>query len=186
MQNPRLATRYAKSLLDLAIERNTLEETLADIQLLNSICAKSNEFNVMLKSPVIPSGKKLSVINAVVNNKLHDLTIAFISLLITKGRELNMPEIGGAFVAQYNALKNIKAVKVTTAVVMDEEMKLTILSKIGSFMPGTTIELTTSVNENLIGGFVLETGGQLFDASVKKKLNDIKSNIVDYSYVSKM
>ncbi|MBC7552707.1 MAG: ATP synthase F1 subunit delta [Taibaiella sp.] len=186
MRNPRLASRYAKSLLDLAIERNSVPETLADIQLLNSVCRSSREFKVMLQSPVVPGAKKLSVINAVVSDRLHELTKAFISLLVTKGRELNLPEIGEAFIDQYNILKNIKIVKVTTAAAMDEKMKGTIMDKIATFMPGATIQLTSVIDENLIGGFVLEVGDRLFDASVKKKLNDIKTDIVDYSYVNRM
>ncbi len=186
MQNPRLASRYAKSLLDLAIERNCLEETLKDMQLLSSICIQCNDFTLMLRSPVISGTKKLAVINAVVKDVLHDLSKAFINLLATKGREQNMPEITEAFIAQYNDLKNIRTVSVTTAVAMDETTKNNLLGKIAGYMPSATIDLKTSVDQDLIGGFVLEIGDRLFDASVKKKLNDIKSNIVDYSYVSKM
>ena len=44
MTNPRLASRYAKSLLDLAVEQNSLDTTLADVQLLDAICTQSREF----------------------------------------------------------------------------------------------------------------------------------------------
>ena len=186
MQNPRLASRYAKSLLDLAVERNSLEQTLADIQLLDRICRASNDFEVMLRSPVIKAERKMAAINAVVNDKMSDLTKAFINLLTSKGRESALPEIVLAFIAQYNEMKNIRTVKVTTAVAMDDKMRSVILNKIASFMPNDSINLETSIDARLIGGFVLEVEGKLFDASVKKKLNDVKSSIVDYSYVSKM
>ncbi len=186
MENPRLAARYAKSLLDLAIERNCLEATLSDIRLLDHICNVSSDFDAMLRSPVISGSKKQSAINAVVKDAMHELSKGFINLLVTKGREENLAHIAKAFIGQYNVLKNIRTVTLTTAVAMDEKMKDTVLSKIAGFMPGATIDLKSSVDEQLIGGFVLQVEDQLFDASVKKKLNDIKSNIVDYSYVSKM
>ena len=186
MQNPRLASRYAKSLLDLAIEKNCLEDTLKDIQLLDSVCRLSSEFESMLRSPVNRGDKKLAVINAVVSDRLHELTKKFIALLGVKGRESNMPEIVTAFIEQYNALKNIRTVNLTTATAMDEKMKNAMLTRIAGFMPGDTVDLKTKVDDRLIGGFVLEIEGKLFDASVRKKLNDIKANIVDYSYVSKM
>ena len=186
MQNPRLASRYAKSLLDLASERNCVEEPLSDIQLLDRICRTSRDFEVMLRSPVIKSEMKIAAINAVVKDNMHQLTKLFINLLATKGRESVLPEIALAFIEQYNKMKNIRTVNVTTAVAMDEKMRNTVLSKIAAFMPGDTIDLKTTIDEKLIGGFVLETEGRLFDASVKKKLNDIKTGIVDYSYVSKM
>ncbi|PQJ11457.1 ATP synthase F1 subunit delta [Flavipsychrobacter stenotrophus] len=186
MQNPRLASRYAKSLLDLAIETNKLEDTLKDIQLLDNVCRVSPEFTVMLRSPVIRGDKKLAVINAVVKDSLHELTKKFIALLGVKGRESNMPEIVTVFIEQYNKLKNIRTVNLTTATAMDDKMKNAMLAKIAGFMPTDTVDMKTKIDASLIGGFVLEIEGKLFDASVKKKLNDIKSSIVDNSYVSKM
>ena len=186
MQNPRLAGRYAKALLDLAVENNTLEVTLKDMQLLDSICRQSADFNTMLRSPIITGDKKYTIINAVAGDGLNDLTKRFLHLLVTKNRELNMPEITVAFIEQYNVLKNIKTVNLTTATIMDDKTRAMLLGHITPFMSGATVELKEKVDADLIGGFVLEVGGKLFDASVKKKLSDIKSSIVDHTYESKM
>src|SRR4051812_44160452 len=116
MQNPRLATRYAKSLLDLAVERNSLENTLKDMQLLSHICEQSQDFAIMLRSPVIPGAKKMAVVKQLLEGRnVSDLTQAFVNLLVTKGRESNLQEIASAFQVQYNELKNIRTVKLTTA-----------------------------------------------------------------------
>lgn len=186
MQNPRLASRYAKSLLDLAVERNSVDVVLKDIQLLDATCRASRDFELMLRSPVIKGDKKEAIINAAFKDTLSPLTKAFIGLMINKGRESNMPEIAEAFIAQYNEMKNIRTVRLTTAAPVSEQVKNNILGKIGGYMEGSSINLKTNIDESLIGGFVLETEGKLFDASVKKKLNDMKSNIVDSSYVAKM
>jgi F-type H+-transporting ATPase subunit delta len=53
-------------------------------------------------------------------------------------------------------------------------------------MPNDTVDLKTEVDESLIGGFVLEVEDKLYDASVKKSLNDIKTKLIDYSYTSKV
>jgi F-type H+-transporting ATPase subunit delta len=187
MQNPRLAARYSKSLLDLAVERNSLERTLEDMKVLNSVCTQSHEFVVMLRSPVISGDKKLRVINDVIKNyNVSELSHAFISLLITKGRELNLPEIAAAFIGQYNELKNIRTVTLTTAAQMTDNIKKTIQDKIAGYMPKDSVELKTEVDESIIGGFVIEMGDRLYDASVKKSLNDIRAKIIDNSYVSKI
>jgi len=187
MQNPRLASRYSKSLLDLAIEQNSLEVTLKDMRTLHDICAMSRDFDAMLRSPVIKGDKKLSVIREVLKNQnISPLTNAFINLLVGKGRELNLAEIAEEFVNQYNKLKNIRTVRLTTATAMNDNIKKGIEAKIASFMPSDTVNLKTSVDESLIGGFVLEVEDQLFDASVKKKLNEVKSRLIDHSYESKM
>jgi F-type H+-transporting ATPase subunit delta len=187
MQNPRLASRYAKSLLDLAVERNSLEATLKDMRTLNEICAISHDFEVMLRSPVIKGDKKLSVISAVLKNQnIGELTNAFITLLVNKSRERNLPEITEAFIGQYNRLNNIRTVKLTTATAMNDTIRKGIEAKISGHMPKDTINLETAIDESLIGGFVLEVEDQLFDASVKKSLNDIKNRLVDHSYENKL
>jgi F-type H+-transporting ATPase subunit delta len=120
------------------------------------------------------------------NYKINELTNGFIKLLVTKGRELNLPEIAGAFIDQYNDLKNIRVVKLTTAAPMADNITAGIQEKIAGYMPKDTIDLKTAIDEELIGGFVLEVEDKLYDASVRKSLNEIRSKIIDTSYVSKM
>src|ERR1700733_9008824 len=131
MQNPRLATRYAKSVLDLAIEKNSVEAVLADMQVIHRICVQNRDFEVMLSSPVINGDKKLSVINEVLKRfNINEISQAFINLLVVKGRELNLPVIANAFIEQYNVLKNIRTVKLTTASPMNDVTRKTLESKI--------------------------------------------------------
>ncbi len=58
MPNPRIAARYAKSLVGLAQERGELEAMYQDMQLLQSICKSNNDFVNLLRSPVIRADKK--------------------------------------------------------------------------------------------------------------------------------
>ena len=90
MNNPRLAGRYAKSILTLAIERNQLDIIYNDMEYLHSVSKVNKEFVTVLKSPVISPDKKETILAAVTNGKISDLTSLFIRLLIRKGRELNL------------------------------------------------------------------------------------------------
>lgn len=187
MQNPRLASRYAKSILDLAVTHNSLEATLTDMQQLNEICTISHDFTLMLRSPIIKGDKKLAVINALLQKQnMGELTVAFMKLLVNKGRESSLPEIAKAFITQYNLLKRIRTVKLTTAAPINDAVQNNIKSKVASFMVNDTMNLETAIDESLIGGFVLEVEDLLFDASIKKSLNDVRSKIIDHSYESKM
>jgi F-type H+-transporting ATPase subunit delta len=186
MQNPRLASRYAKALLDLAVERDCLDATLADIKLLDAICVQNPDFVSVLRSPVISSSKKNAIFDAVLEQQINKLTLDFIRLLIIKGREVMLPEMTAGFIAQYNTLKNIKIVKLKTAVAIDGQTKETIVAKINAFMPEVVLDLKLETEEDLIGGFVIEMDDRLYDASVKKGLADVKLKIMDYSYTSKL
>src|SRR5690606_6535268 len=136
MQNPRLAARYAKSLLDLAIERNSLDATLEDIRLLDGICRQSPDFRNMLRSPVIKAGKKLQIIDAVLGAGIGVLTKGFITLLVNKSREANLPEIASAFISQYKELKKIKTVRLTTASEIGEPVREAIRARVAAGLPG--------------------------------------------------
>ncbi len=188
MQNPRLASRYAKSLLDLAVEQNQVEVTLKDIQLLSAICHQSRDFANMLRSPIIKADKKHAIINAIIGDKLQaPLTKAFINLLVNKGREANLPEIADAFIGQYKELNNIKTVKLTTAIPANDSVRQAIRSKVVALLSAdATIELKEEVNPELIGGFVLQMDDKLFDASIRRDLNDVKAQFLKNMYVSQV
>ena len=182
MQNPRLAARYAKSLLDLAVEQNQLDAVYADMKWLQQVNKSNPDFVNMLRSPIIASDKKDKIIDAVIGNKVSKLTMLFTNLLTTKTRESNMPEIVTAFIEQYNKLKNIQTVKLTTATAISEELKQSIVAKVKS-STSTAVEIETSVKEELIGGFKLEVGGTLIDASILRDLNDVRKQFLNNEYI---
>jgi F-type H+-transporting ATPase subunit delta len=185
MQNPRLAARYAKSLLDLAVEQNQLDAVYADMKFLQQVNKSNPDFVAMLRSPIITSDKKDKIIDAIIGNKVCKLTMLFINLLTTKTRESNMPEIVTAFIEQYNKLKNIQTVKLTTATAISEELKQSIVAKVKN-STSTAVEIETSVKEELIGGFKLEVGGTLIDASILRDLNDVKKQFLNNEYIHKI
>jgi F-type H+-transporting ATPase subunit delta len=183
MSNPRLAGRYAKSLLDLAIEQNQLDAICEDIKFLQAICKSNPDFVAMLKSPVIKSDTKVKIIEAIAANKITKLTTAFLDLLIKKTREYSLPEIAKAFIEQYNKLNDIHTVKITTAVPMSNELRDVILNKITSTTSMKKVELETAVKDELIGGFTLEMAGTLVDASIQRDLNDVKKQFKSNEYI---
>ena len=186
MPNPLLASRYAKSLMDIAVEQNSVEAVLADLKTLDNVCHQSRDFSVMLRSPIIKADKKMAVFKAIVESHISALTMAFVNLITTKGREEYLQEIVQAFIVQYNEMKHIKVVKLTTAHAVNDKVKEAILSKVAAALQGNTIDLKTEVKPELIGGFVLEVEDKLFDASVRRDLNDIRTTLLDNSYISKM
>ncbi len=186
MPNPRLAARYAKSIIDLCVEQNSLDETLADMQYLSGVCNESKDFTNLLRSPVINADKKHRIIDAVVGAKLKPLSKAFVNLLINKGREENLPEIAEAFIQQYKDLKNIKTVTVTTATPMSDSVKQAIMTQVVAALPEASIEMKEEVREEIIGGFVLQMGDKLFDASIRRDLNDVKKQFAKNIYVSQL
>jgi F-type H+-transporting ATPase subunit delta len=187
MQNPRLAGRYAKSLLDIAQEQNTLDAVTNDMRVIRKACLSNHDLRLLLKSPVIKADKKHAILHAIFGEKIQRVTMVFLNLLVSKGREVYLSEIAEAYETQHKELKNIKTVHLTTAVAIDENLRKTILDKVtDSIQNDGSIELHTIVNEHLIGGFTLEMGDKLFDASIRRDLNDIKAQFTQNLYRMKM
>lgn len=186
MTNPRLAERYAKSLLDLAQEQNKLELVFTDMQMLDGICKTNREFANVLKSPIIKEDKKNQIIESVTAGRINSLTAAFIKLLSGKGREANLPEIISAFIKQYNEVKGIHKVRLTTAYQLSDDMKNIFINKIKASENIEHIELETSVNDKLIGGFVLEMEGKKADASIRRDLLDVQKQFMNNDYIQKL
>lgn len=186
MSNGRLATRYAKSLLDLSIERNEEEKAFADMEWLQAVCKSNRDFVTVLRSPVIKSDAKGKILDALAKDHIGILTGAFIHLLIRKGREGALPEITHAFVQQYKAYKKIYSIKLTTAGPVSDELKEAIINHIRSTTEMQNIELETVVKEDIIGGFVLQAGDKLVDASVAYNLKTIARQFENNDFIFKM
>jgi F-type H+-transporting ATPase subunit delta len=184
MPNPRLAARYAKSLIDLAQENGQLDQVFGDLLLLASVSRENRSFVTFIRNPVINADKKKKIFGAIFSGKLTNLTGQFCELLIRKGREQYLPDIAQAGVDQYRKINHIRRVKITTAVALDDQLKEAIVAKVKSEIPDEKIELETAVNADLVGGFVLESDNNLFDASIRRDLNDVKKQFSQNVYVA--
>lgn len=186
MQNLRLATRYAKSLFDLAIEKGQLETVYNDMLLLQEICIKSPEFKRILNSPIIKADKKQNILEAVTGGKISELTAAFNRLLVQKGREKELVEIIIAFIKEYKAYKGIRVLKITTAVPVGNEIKQELVNKIQESTPIKNIELEEKVDADIIGGFILQMDDMQIDASVIYNLNKIRKQFLNNDFVYRL
>ena len=187
MNNPRLAGRYAKSLLDLATEQNQVDAVYADMKWISKICKSNPDFVNMLRSPVIKPTAKGKIIESITKERVSALTTAFVTLLVNKARETNLPEIATTYIDQFNNLRNIHKVKITTAEPLTEEMQTAIMANVrANATEGQTFEIETAVENELIGGFLLETDGTLVDASILRDLKDIQKQFMNNDYLHRI
>ena len=187
MNNPRLAGRYAKSLLDLATEQKQVDAVYTDMKWLNKICKSNPDFVNMLRSPVIKPTAKGKIIESITKERVSILTSAFVQLLVRKTRETYLPEIATTYIDQFNALRNIHKVKITTADTITDEMLNAIMTNVkATATTGQTFEIETEVDNGLIGGFLLETSGTLVDASILRDLKDIQKQFMNNDYLHRI
>ncbi len=182
----RVAGRYAKSLIDLAVERGNLQSVVGDIEQLSQ-AVKNRDLYLMLKSPIINADKKESIMKILFGNTFDATTMAFINICITKGREDILPEIAADFLAEYKKMQGITTVKVTTATPLSISAMDALRQKlVSSSITAKNVEIETAVNPDLIGGYVVEFGDKLYDASVANKLAALKKEFSGNLYESKI
>jgi F-type H+-transporting ATPase subunit delta len=174
MSVSRIAGRYAKSLLELAQEQGKMETILGDMTMFKT-ATENKDLHMMLKSPIINTTKKRSILTTLFGESFDEMTMAFVNIVLTKGREELLPEICGEFIDQYRRIKNITSATVTSAVALKEETLEKIKTKIQTEMTqGGTVNIETKVDPSLLGGFVIEIGDKLYDASVATSLKKLR------------
>ncbi len=183
MQNPRLASRYAKSLIDLAVEKDQLEQVFADMKWLHAVCKSNRDFVNVLRSPIIKNDAKRKVIEAVTSGRISEIAAGFNRLLILKNRERHLPEIINAFISAYKEYKNIKIIKLTTAYPVTDVVKNAIVNQVKKTAGFQYVELEEKVDTGLIGGFVLQVDDKLVDASVAYDLKAIAKQFENNDFI---
>jgi len=178
-----VGSRYAKSLIDLAVENKQLDETRKDMQLVKKVSDENHEFVVLLNSPIVKTDKKLEILNSIFNGKISKLSLSFLNLLAKKRRESYIPEIAYAFDEQFKNKKNITTAVITTATGLDAKLKARVLEIVKQSVGASEIELVEKVDAGIIGGFVLSISDKQLDQSVKRKLNDLRKNLLSNKYI---
>lgn len=173
MIESRVASRYAKSMLNLANEQGSLIEAFDEMKLISDTFESSRELQLLLNSPIIKVDKKVAVFNAIFKDKLSDLTLNFVSIIIKKRREGHLYDITRSFQTQFRHQNNIVIAEVTSANGLDDKMRSTVLKLVQESLK-SEVELIEKQNPDLIGGMVLRIGDQQYDGSLLRSLNDLK------------
>jgi F-type H+-transporting ATPase subunit delta len=183
MIDSRAASRYAKSLLGLAVEQNALEQVHQDMLLFSSVSEENKAFTLMLRSPIIRHDAKGDILEKLFKGKVHALTLAIFKIITRKNREPLLPAIAKEFHTQYNQYKNIGKATVITAIPLDSKLKAEFEKIVRNLSDKKQVELTEKVDASMIGGFVLNVGDRQIDASIKSKLKALQVEFSQNPYI---
>lgn len=185
MQESRVASRYAKSLLELAKERGVLEQVHNDMASFVRINNENPQLARVLKNPIIPHFKKAAILKSLLEGKFDSLSLAMFELVTKKGREGYLYSLAKEFQIQYRLLKGIQSAEVTTTFPLTEDQKSNFIAIVKKISGKDTIELKETVKPEIIGGYILSVGDRQIDQSVKSKINSLKNKFSDNPYISK-
>ena len=176
MQSHRAASRYAKSLLELAQEQKILDKVYADMQLFSAVIQENRVFAIMLKNPIINHDKKRNVLRALFGKRMNELTLLAFDLITKKNRENILEQVAREFRIQYNNLMGLQVAEISATIKLDEKLRANFTGLVEE-ISGKKADLKEIVDEDLVGGFVLRVGDYRLDQSIKTQLQNIKKEL---------
>ena len=185
MSDLRVASRYAKSILDLAQERGELEQVYQDMQLFSQTVNSSRDLELALRNPIIKHDKKRAILQALFNGKVTQMTLSLFDIMTSKNREAILPEMATEFVRQYQQVKGINKVFVTTAVPLTEELRQRVIDMVVKETGGTAL-LEEKVDPSILGGIILKVGDRQLDESLRNSLRKLKTKFNENPYIAKI
>jgi F-type H+-transporting ATPase subunit delta len=177
MKGSAAARRYAKALMSLSLEKGNLDTIYSDMILIKKTIVENKELRNVLQSPIVKMDSKQSILKAIFTGKVDAMTEGFIDLVAEKGREGKLLLISTAFIDAYKEHKNIAKVEVTSAVALDEGQKKKIIEMIAT-QGISNVDMEEKIDPALIGGFIVRFGDQQIDASIVRKFNNLKQELV--------
>ncbi len=178
-----LNRRYAKSLLDLSIEQNKLEESMKDMDYVMKVIASSRDLRVLLKSPIVNADKKEAILVNLFQGKISDLTFKFINIILSKGRESQLEGIAHGFLNLYRKNKGIEEAVVTSAVQLSEAQRNDIREKLKG-ITGNSIEIKEMIDPSIIGGVKIRVGDKQYNGSIAYQLDQLKRQFESNQYIA--
>ena len=178
MDQSAITVRYAKAFFLTAKEKNLLQQSKADIESVFEVCNTSQDFILLLESPVVKSSKKASIIKQIFENAVQEITLNFLLLIVNNKREVHIPGICRNFLDLTRKDQNIKSAVLTTAT----EVSADTIKKVQKLLAkelDASIEISTLVKPDILGGLILRLEDNQYDASVATQLKKVKQNLLE-------
>jgi F-type H+-transporting ATPase subunit delta len=168
-----VASRYAKSFIDLAGEQKKVEDIKNDMDLFYHTLKANPELKAVLANPIVSHSKKIKILDEVFSKKVNALSIAFFKLMVNKSRGEVLYATAQEYVNMYDVKNNIIKANVVSATPLSAPNKQKLIADIEK-ATGGSVKLEAKVDPSLIGGFVLTVGDRQVDTSIANDLRIIK------------
>ena len=174
-----LAQRYAIALLDLADEADAIDVIGADLLRLTALIDASAELRSVLFNPVFTSDERMATLSAILPRlDVHSIVRNTTGLLNNKARLALFPAIARA----YKGLADVRAVRVVVIVRTARPLDPALADEVRDTLAahtGKIVVLDQRVDERLLGGIVCQVGPRVYDASLRTRLEAVRSALLN-------
>ncbi len=170
--NQRAALRYAKAVLDLAVDNKATDAVEKDMRDITATIADSKELRTLLASPIVNGETKKKALKAIFKD-VGEITKGLLNTLTENKRIGLLNEVALKYIILNIDLKGEGVAYVTTAVPLTPELEKKVLQQVAK-ITDDKVTIENKIDESIIGGFIMRVGDLQYDASVANKLNTIK------------
>ena len=161
-----ITTPYAEAFLQVAEQGNEVDKVISQAKSILELWNDSPEFSQAMGSPVLEVDSKKAAIETIFAKKITPSFLNFLKLLADRQRIGFLDSVLERLLELYREQRNIALASVTSANALDEDQKKEILKKVKSIAGTDNLELDLKVNPDLIGGFIVNVGSKVIDASL--------------------
>ena len=170
-----LSSVYARSLFEAAQDRDRLDAVREQLGQFADALGEDRDLQFFFFSPSLSSDeKKQGLHNAVTG--ADDLVQNFLELLIENHRMPAVFRIRREYDRLWDEENKLLPVMITSAVELDEETIRSIGDRIGQ-QTGRKVELSSTVDPDVLGGLVVRVGNTVLDASIRHRLEQLRKQV---------
>ena len=178
MNDGLIPNRYAKALYKFAIENGQQQSVYNEVKQLAASYDAMPELKAAISNPFIAVEEKEKVLLTAACAKQGGCLDRFLLLVIDKNRVDYLRPISLAYLKQYRQDNGIANVEIVTATELPEQEINGIVDVVKKQLSGKSLEISKSVDSDLIGGFTVSVDGQVLDASVKNELKKLRLKLL--------
>jgi F-type H+-transporting ATPase subunit delta len=170
-----IARVYARSLFEVAQEHSRLDEVREQLGQFADALHDNRELQVFFFSPYFSTEEKKEGLGKLLDGA-DEAVLNFLELLVEKHRTPAIFRIRTAFETLWEHENKLLPVEITSAIELDDEIARRIGDQIGE-QTGQRVELTKTVDPDIIGGLVLRVGNSILDASIRNRLDNLRKSV---------
>lgn len=168
-----LGYEYGEALFALALENDSLESYHTALSLVADTFDGEKVYYEFLQNPTVAAKERVGCIKEAFGREIPTEVLSFLCLLCEKGRMGCFFEAFKTYTALYDAARRVTNVTVTSAVALTEDEKEKLMTKLCA-AKGQTVNASYTVDPTILGGIIIETDGKIIDASLRRRLFEIK------------
>ena len=172
-----VATAYARSVLELATERNVADATGAELAQIAELIESDTSLQTFLASPAVGEVHRTQAIAKAFDGRVSELVSNLLGVMSHKGRLGQIRQVAAAYADLLQDQKGIIEVDVTVAEKLTDAQLQEVRQKVGAALKHEVV-VRQYIDSSLIGGLLLRVEDRLFDASVKSQLRTIRRQLL--------